>query len=163
MKTCRECGIKKPLSEYYAHSEMADGYLNKCKICVKIRVSKHREINLDRIKEYDRKRGMNPERVKARKEYQKTDAGKIAKKRALNSYKIKHSERHYARNAINNALRDGRIEKMPCLICGDEKVEGHHPDYSRPLDVVWLCNKHHRETHNLTRKNHGKRPSGINC
>jgi hypothetical protein len=151
MKTCKECGIEKSLSEYYAHKKMADGHLNKCKICVKIRISKHREVNLYRIKAYDKERAMFPERVKARKQYAKSNAGKIAKKKALEKYRIKHNQRNYAHIAVNNALRDGKIEKIPCLICGDEKVEGHHPDYSRPLDVIWLCNKHHRETHNLTR------------
>jgi hypothetical protein len=46
-------------------------------------------------------------------------------------------------------MRDGKVVKMPCLVCGDQNSEGHHPDYSRPLDVVWLCNKHHVETHKL--------------
>lgn len=151
MKTCKECGFEKPLSEYYAHQKMADGHLNKCKNCVRIRISKHRELNLDQIKAYDKQRAMIPKRIEARKEYGKTDAGKIAKKKALEKYRMKHTDRNYARIAVNNALRDGKIEKIPCLICGDEKVEGHHPDYSRPLDVVWLCNQHHREAHNLTR------------
>ncbi len=37
-KACRECGEMKSLAEYYPHKMMGDGYLNKCKSCVKSRV-----------------------------------------------------------------------------------------------------------------------------
>ena len=41
----------------------------------------------------------------------------------------------------------GRIFKKPCKVCGDLNVEAHHEDYSKPLDVVWLCHKHHGVVH----------------
>lgn len=47
---------------------------------------------------------------------------------------------------LNNALRDGRVKQHECLVCGG-KSEAHHPDYSRPLDVVWLCRAHHILAH----------------
>lgn len=57
MKECRECNTLLPLSEYYKHKSMKDGHLNKCKGCVKSRVGGHRKDNIERIREYDRKRG----------------------------------------------------------------------------------------------------------
>ena len=51
---------------------------------------------------------------------------------------------------LNNAVRDGRVTKTPCMVCGDLKVEGHHADYSAPLDVVWLCKLHHTQCHSVT-------------
>lgn len=54
----------KPLSNYYKHKAMADGHLNKCKECVKARVGRHREVNLERIQEYDRNRPNAKERAK---------------------------------------------------------------------------------------------------
>ena len=48
---------------------------------------------------------------------------------------------------MNNALRDKRIEKTPCEICGDVNVEAHHDDYEYQLNVRWLCFRHHRELH----------------
>jgi hypothetical protein len=33
------------------------------------------------------------------------------------------------------------------LVCGTMEVESHHPDYSQPLKVIWLCCKHHRQLH----------------
>lgn len=56
--------------------------------------------------------------------------------------------KHSARQAVNNAIRDGRMEKEPCSVCGTwEDVQAHHEDYDLPFDVVWLCRQHHAETH----------------
>lgn len=52
-----------------------------------------------------------------------------------------------ARSDLNHAVRSGKIKREPCRICGEEKSEGHHTDYSKPLIVIWLCNKHHHEAH----------------
>ena len=41
----------------------------------------------------------------------------------------------------------GVLIKKPCEKCGDPKAQGHHDDYSKPLDVRWLCAFHHREHH----------------
>ena len=57
------------------------------------------------------------------------------------------SERHKARAAMTWAITSGRLKRLPCEICGAKKVEGHHEDYSKPLDVRWLCTKHHRLAH----------------
>lgn len=53
------------------------------------------------------------------------------------------------RSDFNHYLRDKKIERQPCEICGDDNGEGHHPDYNRPLEVHWLCRKHHRQIHKL--------------
>lgn len=48
---------------------------------------------------------------------------------------------------VQNALKRGHLVKQPCEVCGVEKVDAHHEDYSKPLDVRWLCRKHHMELH----------------
>lgn len=50
---------------------------------------------------------------------------------------------HRARRSSFAAIKDGTLIRKPCEVCGDEKVDGHHDDYSKPLDVRWLCRKHH--------------------
>jgi hypothetical protein len=51
-----------------------------------------------------------------------------------------------AHGAVANALRKGHLKYEPCEVCG-AAAEAHHDDYSRPLDVRWLCRKHHRQWH----------------
>ena len=48
---------------------------------------------------------------------------------------------------LTAAIAKGRIKRQPCCVCGDPKSEGHHEDYTKPLDVIWLCAKHHSEAH----------------
>lgn len=52
----------------------------------------------------------------------------------------------------NSATRLGILIRQPCEICGELKVDAHHDDYTKPMDVRWLCRKHHNEHHrnNLT-------------
>lgn len=135
MKACFKCGQVKPLIEFYRHSEMADGHLNKCKECTKTDVQTNYRANREKKSEYERKRFANPERRSKAIAYQR-------------SRRKRDPQRSIARNAISNALRAGRLARLPCQMCGSEKTEAHHTDYSKPLDVMWLCRKHHLEQHN---------------
>lgn len=53
-----------------------------------------------------------------------------------------------ARMKVNLAVASGKLIRKPCKVCKSIiKVEGHHSDYSKPLKVIWLCQKHHLEHH----------------
>jgi hypothetical protein len=52
-----------------------------------------------------------------------------------------------ARGVAVEAVRQGKISPRPCEICGGEPAQKHHEDYSKPLEITWLCPKHHREMH----------------
>jgi hypothetical protein len=149
MKVCRECGASKPLSEFYKHAAMMDGHLNKCIPCVLARVKKHREANLERVRGFDRQRGKQPHRVEARNLYAKTEAGKQARKKASSAYNKRHPMRYAAHIIAGNATRDGKlIPATECSVCkSTKKIEGHHDDYTKPLDVRWLCESCHKDWH----------------
>ncbi len=52
-----------------------------------------------------------------------------------------------ARVKLRHMVYDGKIKRLPCEVCGEPKTQGHHGDYSKPLEVKWLCAKHHKEIH----------------
>ena len=56
--------------------------------------------------------------------------------------------------AIQEAKKMGIITKMPCEICGEINTEAHHDDYEKPLQIRWVCKKHHEDIHH---KNVNKR------
>ena len=68
--------------------------------------------------------------------------------------KITIREAQAAHRAVFKAVADGELSREWCEVCGEVEVEAHHDDYSRPLDVRWLCRRHHKLWH----KEH---PSGV--
>lgn len=149
VKRCFKCGVEQPLDSFYKHPKMSDGHLGKCKECAKFDVRENRAANSDYYRQYDNRRAMAPHRVLARKLYLQSEAGKQAMLRAHKLSDARKPERKKASATVRHALVANRITKQPCFVCGNETAQAHHPDYSRPLDVIWLCVKHHRETHKM--------------
>ena len=133
-KVCKVCLIKKPLADFYAHPKMADGHLGKCKECQKASTARARAANPDYYREYDRERGKLPHRIA--NAIEQTKKWRDADKRRLKCH-----------NSVARALRNGALEPMPCIVCGSEKTVAHHDDYDKPLDVIWLCQAHHKQLH----------------
>lgn len=140
---CKSCAEEKSEIDFYKSN------LARCKECIKIASRKNRIENIERARAYDKLRASMPHRVKARVEYQKTDSFKSSHAKAVAKNRLQFSERSNARNLVAKAVKVGKLIRQPCFICGSEIVEAHHPDYERPLDVTWLCKKHHREAHDL--------------
>lgn len=134
MKQCFKCFEILPISEFYKHPQMPDGHVNKCKTCNKKDVSQHRALNRERIRMYDRKRATLPHRVAL--------AGATTRR-----WRAKYPERYVAHTLVNLAVKSGQLLKQPCERCGIHKVHGHHEDYSKPLEVVWLCAACHKLRH----------------
>jgi hypothetical protein len=138
IKTCNTCGEEKPRSEFYKHSQMTDGLLNKCKRCCCAEAVIHRNKHIDAYREYDRQRAKLPHRKALS---------------ALHGVRLRTQfpEHVSAYIAVHYAVQTGKLIPLPCFVCG-AKAEAHHPDYSRKLDVVWLCPVHHKQAHALARK-----------
>ncbi len=72
---------------------------------------------------------------------------KIKKIEYQKKRRLKYPEQYKARTAVGNALRDRRLIKKPCGVCGNMKSEAHHADYSRYLEVQWFCQECHKAYH----------------
>jgi hypothetical protein len=55
-------------------------------------------------------------------------------------------------NLFRQALRLGFLKKQPCELCGFAPAQAHHADYAKPLEVKWLCFRHHQEEHKRLRE-----------
>lgn len=118
-KQCFKCGKVKPITEFYKHPRMADGHLNKCKDCTKADSSARRNEHPDKDLET---------RLKACK---------------------KNPSHKNANMAVDAALRCGKLVRPSvCQGCGrsadETRLSAHHHDYTKPLDVIWLCAACHR-------------------
>ena len=151
-KHCSACGERKHIDEFHANRNSKDGLTSRCKPCAISAAKAHRDANKEHFKAYDKARANKPERVSARIAYASTESGKASKSASMKKYLSMHPGRAKARTIFGHQLRIGAIVPMPCFVCGNGNTEGHHPDYSRPLDVVWLCIPHHKEVHRMTKE-----------
>lgn len=133
MKPCYKCLAWKPIEEFYPHKAMSDGHLNQCKECSKKSTSEHYWTHREQHVAYEKEREQTPERHQAKVEYQR-------------KYRVRNREKNLARQRVRYAVRTGRLKRQPCEVCGG-KAQAHHTDYSKPLDVRWLCFQHHRAEH----------------
>jgi hypothetical protein len=58
-------------------------------------------------------------------------------------------ERRRAYALVQSAIYSGRLKREPCEVCGKARTQAHHDDYSKPLEVRWLCRSHHKQHHDL--------------
>lgn len=153
MKKCRICGEIKDGEGFYKHPKMRGGRDSKCKECVKARVKKNREEKSEYYKAYDAWRFKNDPKVRERhKRYKSTPEGRDAMQRARKMWQETNPEKRAAHLILGNAVRDGRIDKPDkCSRCREftpsRILHAHHHDYTKPLDVTWLCVYCHVDEH----------------
>lgn len=167
MKICKGCNEKKSLDNFYTYKSGKEQNIrtfNYCKSCKYITNRKWALDNPKRMKEFkDLYIKRNPENFKESQEkYRKNNMEKFREK-CRNYYKentekmkkLKYDwmkdnmEATKAHHAVNSALKKGTLKKLPCIKCKSENVHAHHPDYSKPLEVIWVCPLHHKQIHKL--------------
>lgn len=136
-KICLRCGKEKPLSQFYKHNRMKDGYLNICKKCVKKRVAKYREENIEEIRAYNRFR-RRPENMTT----EQKEKIRIYKK----NWRARDKRRTRAHNFVKRKLKSKRPNI--CQICGKKtRIVAHHNNYNEPSKVIWCCSACHSNLH----------------
>jgi transposase-like protein len=66
-------------------------------------------------------------------------------------WRKRNPEKVRAHITVQTAMRRGVLVRQPCEDCGAEKTHAHHDDYSKPLDVRWLCQSCHHAHHSALR------------
>lgn len=129
VKRCTKCNEEKPVELFYARAA-------RCKECTKSAVRNNYQRNRDYYVAYDKRREQESHR-------------KADKAEARKRHRAAHSDKYRARQAVANAIRSGALVKQPCEQCGSNvMIHAHHDDYSKPLDVRWLCKDCHWRHHN---------------
>lgn len=144
-KFCHKCQASKPVSMFSACRRNKDGLQAYCKGC---RLEMQREYRATQPEKYlDAARRRDPEKNRqACREWSSKNREKI--------YEIRrrYPERDKARRSYRYAIETGVLVRPDtCEMCGEKpkvgKIQGHHEDYSKPLEVKWLCVRCHGFVH----------------
>lgn len=128
MSGCNTCGLPWNSEAFYPSMR------TMCKECRKKQV-KERSLRNRQVQAYERERAKRPERV-------------AQAVRVTSEWREKHPEAARAQSRVAYAISQGRLVQGPCSICGsDQNIHAHHRDYSKPLEVVWLCARCHHRLH----------------
>lgn len=150
-KKCQKCNKKKDLKDFHKCKNGSFGVNGYCKPC-KYQYSRE---HIERYRVASRKyiKNLSKNKLFALRErcrilsleYAKTDRGIASRKR----YKSKNIEKVKAHKLFNAYTRYHKIKKGKCKFCikGGKKTDAHHPDYSKPFSIVWLCRIHHSAIH----------------
>jgi hypothetical protein len=138
---CNACGIPKIIpDDYYGSSRV-------CRECIKTRVAAYQKTAAGRESHRKAQRRWNAKASSQllKADWKKSDKGIEAERRYYASKMDRIPEKLRARALVNTHVRRGKIRKPAnCESCGKTcAVEAHHEDYTRPLDVQWLCRDCH--------------------
>ena len=125
VKTCSKCKLEKPLPEFHRHNRREETHYSQCKECK----AEYKRQNKDSL-------------LVAQKERRAKDSARPTKQSAWNK--------------VYYALKTGKITKPDnCSLCdtlvGKDKLQAHHEDYSKPLDITWCCQNCHVDLDKMRR------------
>jgi hypothetical protein len=124
VKICTKCKVEKPYDMFHRVSSINDKLRPSCKECRREEAISYR----DRFGEIIRIR----------------DNSRLVKQRHAS---VVGTNKYRARYKALNAINLGKMKRLSCEVCGSEKSHAHHDDYNKPLDVRFLCSRHHRIWH----------------
>ena len=132
--------------------------LNKDRLVAKQKI--YYQANRDMLCEKAKKYGKNksPEQKQERREYylkwKESDSGKQYLKENWKERKKKYRKHYKASEKVKDAIKAGKLVRPEtCSICNEKgRIEGHHADYDKPLEVIWVCKKCHTMIHKNLKK-----------
>ena len=140
-KLCTKCRYKKILSEFNRNAKAKDGLQHWCRSC-------QREYNATPERRAAIKKSGAANRAEVERRYRRSSKGRKVRRTVDRRRRREVPEKMRAKDKVKYAIKTGRLVRQQCEKCG-KPAQAHHDDYSKPLEVRWLCNKHHREEHGL--------------
>ena len=170
-KLCTGCDEMKDLVEYSRNHSKRDGHETRCKACRrsynqtyyaahgaergrerKAYYREYKKAHRRETAEAERsRRAADPQRCReSEKRYRERNQEQIRQRAAERL--LRHPARVRAKSAVDAAKKNGTLTpSSECERCGHDfsayPRHAHHPDYTKPLDVEWLCalchNRHH--------------------
>lgn len=132
MKACTSCKVEKPLTDFDPNKLGKLGLHSQCIPCRRAATEAWRKRNLSK-----RAADLKAWREKSNGAYIKSNR----------DWELRNKEKRAAHVRVKWAKKKGLLIPKPCRDCGTSKVEAHHEDYSKPLEVVWLCKRCHCALH----------------
>lgn len=126
-KPCRGCGKSIPDIHFYKDATTC----NECHVAWNAEWTKKNK-NL---------------KYTANNRYLKSLKGREAVRKHTKKFRINNPEKYKAHILVGTAIRNGTLKRQLCERCLKEKVHAHHEDYSKPLEVRWLCSNCHIQRH----------------
>lgn len=162
-RVCTVCKVEKPYDCFSKSKKGKNGHAEQCKVC---RLAKGREYYKKRpeicLAKHERWAKRNPEKIlKNQRAYYQRNKERILEKmresrkkngyRNTKAYRKKNRLKTDCHNFVALAVKLGHIKKPNyCERCKDNCIpHAHHHDYSKPLDIEWLCRKCHGEEHRI--------------
>lgn len=142
-KTCSRCKSILDISEFGKNRNRQDGIADRCLVCKRTLSANHR-LKYAHTQKYRDRMSAAYQRWRKRHPGRKLEHVQASQK--------KYPEHHKTRQAFTRAVFEGLIERKPCIVCASLNANGHHEDYSKPFDVIWLCTLHHGRRHVEIRK-----------
>ena len=143
-KLCHLCMQEKPLEDFPRNRTKKDGRGSNCKNCKKKIDSRYREENRSLLSQKEKEWRNN------NKDYLREYRRQHVKQRTESTkrWKRRNPEKAKAHQKVRRAIITGKLTRLPCEKCENPHSEAHHDDYSKPLEVRWLCRQCHvKETY----------------
>lgn len=150
MKICASCKTEKPNNCYSLNDKQLRKLDCYCRDCRNLMHRKYRKTLAGKMASARYRESASRKIVT--KKYRESIKGKATRKRE--NIKKKKDSKHYnlyknIKGLVFKAISRGKIQKLSCCICQNSKSEAHHNDYNKPLELMWLCKKHHACWHRL--------------